>query len=336
MTWRELLQTGDEAMVSPWLGGRSLRSGARTWTIDGRLPREVGWYNFKLNGRKATLSGAADPATDTLGHEVRGYLVGDNIVADGVHVDPDPSKIVGFSEPVALLDAGLARFVRVVAGRPFEGGPLVFKSQDFPLGPEDAVLQAYYDRKMAVGDIPNVMPALDAAFRMETWMRTETERRRAEEERRRKEEEARREAEERRRQIAQQLGTGEGRRAMAQIDFAQAARAALALSGSEYLDHKKGYGRNEMVVTFRLNRRQYVCTCDATTLRIINAGICLTDHTTGEQGDTRFTLESLPAVILGAERRRVLVVNRHAGDEFRVVNNHADENFEGQDFDEDD
>jgi hypothetical protein len=322
MTWRDLLQTGDEALVSPWLGGRALRSGARTWTIDGRLPREIGWYNFKLNGRKATLTGPADPQADSLGFEVRGYLVGDNLVPDGVHVDPDPTKIVGFAEPVALLDLGLDRFVRVVAGRPFEGGPLVYKSQDFPLGPETDVLQAYFDRKASVGNIPNVLPALDAAFRMETWVRAETERRRAEMERLRREEEARRQAEERRRQIAQQLGTGEGRRAMAQIDFAQAARAALALGGAEYLDHKKGYTPNEMVVTFRLARRQYVCTCDATSLRIINAGICLVNHATGERGDTKFTLESLPAVILAADRDRVLVVNRHAGDE------EFDEDFE--------
>lgn len=315
MSWRDLLQTGNEALVSPWLGGRDLRSGARTWNIDGRLPKEVGWYNFKLNGRKAFLDKASDPQTDILGHEIRGYLVGDRIVPDAVHVDPDPAKIIGYSEPVALLDPSLDRFVRVVAGRPFEDGPLVYKTQDFPLGPETDVLQAYFDRKADVGGIPNVLPALDAAFRMESFMRTETERRRAVEERRRQEEEAKRLAEERRQQIAQQLGTGEGRRAMAQLDFAQAARAALALGGAEYLDHKKGYQRNEMVVTYRLARRQYVSTCDSTTLRIINAGICLVNHATGEVGDTKFTLESLPAVILAADRDRVLVVNRHAGDD---------------------
>jgi len=265
---------------------------------------------------------------DDLGFEVRGYLVGDHIVPDHVHVDPDPSKILGFSEPVALLDPGLDRFVRVVAGRPFEDGPLVFKTQDFPLGPEDAVLQAYFDRKPSVGDIPNVLPALDAAFRMESWMRAETERRRAEMERQRAEEEARRQAEERRAQIAQQLGTGEGRRAMAQIDFPQAARAALALGGAEYLDHKQGFAPGEMVVTFRLARRQYVCTCDRTSLRIINAGICLVDHRTGERGDTRFTLESLPAVILAADRDRVLVVNRHAGDEGLHQDPDLDDDFD--------
>ncbi len=315
MGWRDLLQTGNETIVSPWLGGRVLRSGARTWTIEDRLPREIGWYTFKINGRKAKLDKASDPAADFLGFEVRGYLVGDNIIPDDVRVDPDPARIVGFSEPVALLDRGLDRFVRVVAGRPFEEGPLVFKQQDFPMGPEDAVLQAYLDRKPSVGDIPNVLPALDAAFRMESWTRQETERRRVELERERAAEEARRQAEERRQHIAQQLGTGEGRRAMAQIDFAQAARAALALGGAEYLDHKQGYRPGEMVVTFRLTRRQFICTCDRTTMRIIDAGICLVDHRTGEKGDTRFTLESLPAVILAANRDRVLVVLRHAGED---------------------
>ena len=66
---------------------------------------------------KAKLDKAADPAGDLLTDEVRGYLVGDNILPDTVRVDPDPSRIVGFSEPVALIDPGLGRFVRVVAGR---------------------------------------------------------------------------------------------------------------------------------------------------------------------------------------------------------------------------
>ena len=315
MGWRDLLQPVNETLVSPWLGGRELRSGARTWTIEHRLPREIGWYTFKLNGRKATLDKASDPSTENLKFEVKGYLVGDRIVPDAVHVDPDPTKIIGFSEPVSLLDPGLDRFVRIVAGRLYEDGPLFFKNQDFPLGPEGDVLQAFFDRAPSVETIPNVLPALDAAFRMESWTRTETERRRAELERERLAEEARREAEERRETMARQLGTGEGRRAMAQVDFAQAARAALAVGGAEYLDHKPGYRPGEMVVTFRLDRRQYICTCDRTTLRIIDAGICLVDHRTGEKGDTRFTLESLPAVILAAARDRVLVVLRHAEDD---------------------
>jgi hypothetical protein len=311
MGWRDLLQTEDEAIVSPWLGGRILRSGVRTWTVDGPLPRENGWYTFKLKGRRATFGGVADPFAENLDFIVRGYLVGDRIVPDAVRIDPDPAKIVGFSEPVALLDRGLDRFVRVSAGRAFEDGPLVFRAQEFPLGPEDLVTRAYQDRAPSVDGIPDVSPALDAAFRMESWARSETERRRAELERQRAEEEARRQLEERRRQMDQQLGSAEGRRQMAQVDFSQGAKAALKLAGAEYLDHKPGYIKGEMVVTFRLRRRTFVCTCDEKTLRIIDAGICLVDHLTGEKGDTRFTLESLPGVIAEADRTGVLVVLRY-------------------------
>lgn len=314
MSWRDLLQTGDETLVTPWLGGRSIRSGPRQWAIDGRLPREAGWYTFKLNGRKASLQGPADPQTDILTVQtVKGYLVGDRVIPDSVHVTPDPAKIAECSEPVALLDRGLDRFVRISAGRTFEGGPLVFKSQEFPFGAEDAVTRAFLRKVASVGDIPDVPPALDAAFRVETWARVEAERVRAELERQRAEEEARRLAEERREQLARQLGTGEGRRAMAAIDFRQAATAALQVGGAEYLDHKAGYRHGEAVVTFRMINRHFACVCDEKTMRIIDAGICLVDHRTGEKGDTRFTLESLPAVIREAHRTGVLVVLRHTG-----------------------
>jgi hypothetical protein len=66
-----------------------------------------------------------------------------------------------------------------------------------------------------------------------------------------------------------------------------------------------------MVVSFRLNRRQYQCTCHPVTLRIIDSGICLTDHDTGVKGDTRFTLESLPGVIRQATGQDRLVRFRH-------------------------
>ena len=46
-------------------------------------------------------------------------------------------------------------------------------------------------------------------------------------------------------------------------------------------------------------------------MRIIDSGICLQDHNTGEKGDTYFTLESLPAVIRQADREGKLVVYRH-------------------------
>ena len=313
MSWRDLLQTENESLVAPWVGGRTLRSRERTWKIEGKLPQEYGWFSFKLNGRKAFLQSGADPNTDILVSPLKGYLVGDRIISDTASVNPDPSKISEHSEPVFCLERGLDRFVRVSAGRPYEGGPLVYVGQEFPLGAEDAVTRSYLHRNPSVNDVPGVSPALDAAFRLETWSRSETERRRVELERQRAEEEARRAAEERRQEMAQKLGTGEGRRAMAAYDFREAARAALAVTGAEYLDHKASYRAGEITVTFRFIHRTFICVCDEKTLRIIDAGICLTDHTTRKRWDDYLALETLPAVIREAQQTGVLVVTRHTG-----------------------
>jgi len=317
MGWRDLLPNDEgETLVSPWLGGRSLRSGSRHWHIEGPLPREQGWAKFSLTGRIARF--VTDAQAEALGHTVVGYLVGDRLVPSGVRVDPDPKNIASCSERVNLIDPGLDRFVLVKAGRVSEDGPLVFLQQEMPLGPEQEVQTAFLDDKLSVQDIPGVPPALDAAFRMERWQRVEAETRRQElEERLRKEaEEQAREA--RRQELVEKLGDGAGRREMAQHDFEAAARAALAVGGAEFLDHRPAVRKNEMAVRFRLRNRRYECTCDRRTLQIIDAGICLTSHGNdgwdhGEKGDTFFSLESLPGVILEADREGKLVVFRHVG-----------------------
>ena len=61
---------------------------------------------------------------------------------------------------------------------------------------------------------------------------------------------------------------------------------------------------------FRFRRQRFECVCDEA-LRIVDSGICLVDHATGERGDTRFTLESLPAVIGQAMDEGRLVRFRH-------------------------
>jgi hypothetical protein len=313
MSWRDLLPKPDETKVLPWLGGRSLRSGERVWEIKGRLPRESGWYEWNIGGRTASFSKNAGPQEESLCAIARGYLIGDRLVIDGTNVNPEPSKIAEQSEPVQLIEPGLDRFARIVAGRICDDGELVFIRQDFPLGPEEAVLAAYRRQAASVQDVKDVTPALDAAFRMESWQRAEAARIRAELERERAAEEARRAQEERRAQLAQALGTGVGRRQMALVDFAEAARASLAAGGAVYVDHRIAPQRGEMIVTYRVDRRNLECVCDQATLRIIDSGICLTGHATGIKYDDRLTLESLPGVIRQAVREGRLVVYRHVG-----------------------
>jgi len=309
MAWRDLLQTGDERVILPWLGGKTLYASSQRWSIEGRLPKEHGWHTFKIVNREARSEGPADPQPDLLQHSVRGYLVGDRIVADDVRVDPDPKRIVEFSETVHLLDEGLDRFARVRAGRINKEGPLIYQGLEMPLGQEDQVLEAFLDQKTSISALKSVPPALDAAFRMESWQRAEAERRRVELERLRREEEEKRQKEERRKELVKKLGDGEGRREMALHDFDAAAKAALAVGGAVFLDAKKLRG-NEWAVRYRLDRQRFECVCNER-LRIIDAGICLIDHGTNEKGDTYFTLESLPAVVQQAQRERRLVIFRH-------------------------
>ena len=308
-TWRTLLSPINDTVTIPWLGGRGLYSKDRKWTIKGTLPEEYGWYTFDVDGgtnaRNPTL---AVVLPELLDNDVVGYLVGNRIIVDGARCEPDPKTICQYAESVYLLDEGLDRFSRVRAGRIYRNGPLMFKCQDMPLGPEDAVNEAYCDQLPSVNHIKNVSPALDAAFRMETFQRAETARRRAEAEAFRIAEELRIAKEARRAELVERLGDGAGRREMALHDFATAARAALAVGGAEYLDHRL-VRRGEWAVKYRLNGARYECTCDER-LAILDAGVCLNGHD-GERGDTYFTLESLPAVILQAIRENVLVVFRH-------------------------
>ena len=303
MGWKDLLQANDERLVAPWVGGRSLQTyGGRTWHIKGVLPPEHGWYEFKALPRQVTLVGAAEAPLDVLRDKVMGYLVGDRMVPEGSARVGDPAKQAHSFEQVHLIEPGMDRFVRVAAGRFFDEGPLIYEGQEFPLGPEEAVLTAFEDETRSVDDVAEVVPALDAAFRFESW-------RRAEAEKRRQEERERREREERRQQLHAQYGNGALRRQVALEDFGEAAKVALAIGGAEYLSHRRSYHKGEVVVRFRLEDRRYECTCTET-MRIIDAGICLVDHATNEKGDTRFTLESLPAVILQAIGRHRLVVFR--------------------------
>lgn len=300
MGWRDLLEAEGETIVAPWLGGRSVILGSRQWRLTGAPPPEPGWYRFSVRGRNVEVGDPADPDHELFVSVITGHLVGDRLVSDEAVVDPDPAKIASASERVHLLELGLDRFVRVTAGRVTKDGPLIFKEEEMPLGPEEEVLSAWQDEQPSVDDIKGVSPALDAAFRMELWRRAEAKRRREE-----------LEAERRRQELARTLGDGAGRRAIAPRDFEAAARAALAVGGAEYLEHRPSVQRGEMVVRFRIERRRFECTCDAQTLRIIDAGVCLIDHETDERGDTYFTLESLPGVIQQAEREGVLVVFRH-------------------------
>ena len=316
MGWMDLLEAStDETIVLPWLGGH-VQARARAWRLVGPAPQEHGWYRFQLHGRRARVLGPVEAQTHVLRFLVQGYLVGDRLVADAVNAGLTLQQLTCYSEQVHLLEPGLDRFARIVAGRVCAEGPLVYPGQAMPLGPEEAVLQAFLDQAPTLATIKDVKPALDVAFRLEvhqrelaTQRRQQLEEQRRHEEARQQQELARLQHEAQRKALVEQLGDGAGRRALAKVDFKEAARAALAVGAAELLDSRPGQ-RGEHVVRYRLDGQRFECICDDQ-LHIIDAGICLTDHHSGERGDTYFTLESLPAVIRQARHEDKLVVYRH-------------------------
>jgi len=308
-----------EIRVLPWLGSRELRVKEQVWEVAGVRPPEFGWWRWSCDGARRACWDILTPLSDIdpaiLSYVVKGYVVGDRLVVDGATVDPNPLKIYDQADVLNLVDGDLPRFARVAAGRLYENGPLFYRGIEFPLGPEDDVLSAFLDGK-DITKVKGVTPPLEAAFKMEVFQRQEAQRRRVEAEKRRLEEEEKLRKENQRRQLVEQLGDGAGRRRMAEVDFGQAARAALAITNAVYLDHRKSAHGNEYVVTFRLMRRRFECTCDVR-LRVIDSGICLKAEyeqdgfEEGTRGDTFFSLESLPGVIQEAERLGRLVVFRH-------------------------
>lgn len=306
MGWQDLLSGPSGLLAAPWLGGRRIFSGIRSWRVEGDLPREFGFYEWRTLGRKASLVCEAEFDSSLAGPSLMGYLVGDRFV-DVDSRAADPGALIENSEQVYLVEPGLDRFaiVRVVCDPEDRH---IYQEELFPLGPEEEVRRAFIDRKDSVAHIKGVVPALDLAFRFATWQRELAEKRRAELARIREEERRREEA-------MRSIGTGIGRRTLAAHDFEAAARAALSVGGAELLDVRDGRTRNESVVQYLFQNRRLECVADKRTLRIISSGVCLTDERTGEKGDTWLTLESLPSVIGEALRRHRLVVYRHVDGE---------------------
>ena len=179
MGWKSLLQQRDETEILFWHRSGTLRNLNRSWTIKDTRPDCIGWHQFRIDARKAYWLKRSDTPGELTSKQL-GYTIGDRFVGDYAAISSD---LAICSERVFCVEPGLDRFTRVSTGRPYENGPLVYHQQEMPVGPEEDVLQAYLDRKNSVSDIKGVHPALDLAFRIESWRRDEIEKRRVEQER---------------------------------------------------------------------------------------------------------------------------------------------------------
>jgi hypothetical protein len=311
MGWEDLLESGGDRRVIPWLGGRRVYRDGRIWRLK-RLPVEHGWYTFNLAGRKANkeIKAEQDPEYGKGWQRVEGYLVGNRLIPDNTTVSVNPDELGTSSLQVYLVEEGLDRFTRISAVcDPDER--LIYMDEVFPLGPEDEVRRAYVDRAESVDHIRDVTPALDLAFRFMSHQRELVEERQAELERQHQEALRQEEVARKRDEAMRKMGTGEGRRELAQVDFTAAATAALGISGAEFLD-TRDISKRVAAVQYRIEGRRLECTVNKDTLQIIDAGVCLGHGR--DKGDKKFTLESLPGVVrwIIQDPRYHLVVYRHA------------------------
>jgi hypothetical protein len=339
MGWRDQLNKSSGEVIAPWLGGAKVFRDTRQWRLDSDKleagsPAEIGWYRWTINGRKVCSPQPVDPDADygESWQTARGYLIGDRFVASSARVTPELDKLIEQTQRVFLAEPGLERFTPVeVVIDPLERA--IFKQELFAETAEESARHAFVDRKASLDDVAEVSPALDLAFRFLTWRRDVAERRRADAERRRQEAEHQRQQEEllaamireeaeqqqREEQELEEMvracslqGSAVGRRQLASNDDLNgAAAAALALSGARLLDVRRSHQPDEAIVQFRFMQQRFECVIDRCTLQIIDSGICLTDETTGERGDSYLSLESLPGVIREAINDGVLVVYRH-------------------------
>jgi hypothetical protein len=328
----------EETFVVPWLGATTAEAaGGRRLCLTQR-PDVPGWYSVAVKGRSATVRGPADaPALSGL-VKVRGWLSSGRLVREGglaelVHLPP-ADEAPRFSPATCrrwhsgeLLFEGLEFETEVEAQvrealaleRPLQGikgvpAPLraafalavleaASRRTGVPVSP--AEVRAHLSR-IADGGVPaalEVLRALTAERALALRELEALERRRRElllREELRAERELRRTRHER---VAAELHAARGRRGG--DDGPASAELALEQAGAR-LESARRLNGNQLEVVFRFMDQRFISLVDATTLQVIDSGICL-GH---PPSDALLTLDSLPAVIKEAIDTDALVILR--------------------------
>ncbi len=308
-----------ETSVLPYFGGTRVDTSSRRLRLPSALDAP-GWYTFEIKGREAFPKDPADaPDLSDLplarGHVVGRWLVGDN--AGAVEME-----LFSEEEPPVLAPC---------RARVWYGGEVLFEGLDFEGEAELSAREALEDGRSLEG-IKGVGAPLRAAFAYAVLARTSRELtipfspkevrkdlltiagtgpdgaasslRRLEHERRMW----------RALHPEEALLRGEApppvRHHGPQPTLANAeerADAALEAAGARLLAVRR-LGDRQLEVRYRFMDERFVTVCDALTLQIHDAGVCLGHGE--ERGDRLLTLESLPSVIKEAIDTDVLVITR--------------------------
>ncbi len=308
-----------ESAVLPYFGGASVDAPSRRLRVS--TPPAPGWWRFDVQGRTATAREPAGPeGLDGL-PLVRGHLWGTRLVREGA-----------VAEPVQLLPEEEPPRFSPVRARRWHDGSLVFEEVEFE-GEAEGTARLMLEEGRTLAEVKAVPASLRAAFgyavlegasralgirfspvevRGQVLSVSEGGRPAAEARLRAlatereahvRELDARQRAQALEAELARLRSTP--RHLERQAQGVVRVERALEATGARLLDTRR-LGSERLEVTFGFMGERFISIVDASTLQVVDAGICLAG------ADREVTLESLPSVIREAIEDDVLVITRHA------------------------
>jgi hypothetical protein len=259
MDYTPFLQKPDEVLKLPYFGGKSVCDDRLTYRL--RETLQPGWYQFRKSGRYLT---ADEPIGPELGAwklpRVTGCVMNGRIIGNDFQ-----ARLFGLP-----MDMDLPKFTPVTARKWFDGH-ILYEGQEFETEVETKVRDAFEEER-GIDGVKGVTPALAHTFLLESTQRALAR----EAERRAREEVARRQQAA---ELARWQETLEGRISL-----------ALSHTGAELVNWRRN-GQRQAVVRYRLGGRRFECVIDTESLRIVDAGICLSG------ADEELNLSSLPSAV---------------------------------------
>lgn len=280
MRYEDFLQKKNEEVILPYLRNNEVVDLDKRYRVKGKV-KEGKWYAFRIKGRDAFPLKEVESELgqyDAL-KEFQGYLFNDLFISGGIT-----------HKAYASEELQLEKFTPVKVKQWFDDS-LLYSESLFETNIELEVRIDFEGEKNSIRSIKGVTPDLFLAYTMFSFDRTQ---KRIEEEEKLK----KLEKEEREKEIERQRQTVKGR-----LEY------SLSRTGAKLLNYVEAYD-GTLIVRFEYMEERFECVAHKD-MRIIDAGICLTDERTGEKGDGRFTVASLPSVISYAKRQGKLVVFRH-------------------------
>ncbi|HSR96668.1 MAG TPA: hypothetical protein VLM79_06335 [Kofleriaceae bacterium] len=305
-----------EPVVLPYFGGTRVDAADRRFRLEGELA--PGWWQFRIEGRRAVPIEAAAPVDLAALPRLRGHWACGWLVLDGrrlarVALPPD-------DEPPPLARASARRWY---------SGDLLFDGLDFE---DDAELgaRAALEARQPIGELRGVVPSLRTAFGVALGHATARElgvpvsvpelvpravgiADRGREavaawlpeivaDRRRADEDARRRAE----SIRLESAAGTARAVARHGDPVQRADEALDGAKARLLSCRRLERGARLDVAYEVDGTRVMSIVDAETLQVIDPGVCL-----GHGNEYRvLTLDAMPSVVREAIETDALNITR--------------------------